>query len=482
MSKKETDQLLIDHVKHMRFLHFSIVLASLTIAISSLANISTELREARADIENLITLTKSALYQTWLEDLADETVRIAPEPRDLPAFPRFFGMEVQLNGQPYSITLRAEPMKISLVGPRRFSNITSAPAADPNDRLLQIFRPQSVTERVHLATPQTIGEMRSLWDDLSDREAYVATKVVSTAEISTTSHAIGEDGSPDLTFAVIETLDPMSSLEWLTFQALTSTEPESLSQAAKDTYWKVLPNEQWRRIARSDTTQRQLTFSSGNDGHRATHALSATLYLTDELVMEITIPVLTESRRVPAQEHLRTLGKTNWPLGSFDVSFPELARYTRNLDSIKLEEVRQILRNEEERTGGAVQIAGLSIPTALLTNWGLVLLAGMTGYLLLHVRAFASRASKTTVWSAFPWIAFYEDLPSRIAFACTVVVLPTGTALYLTLQAFQVFPPSLMDIVRIGLTGTILCSGCIVMLGIHKLVKWRASITSKAQE
>lgn len=60
-----------------------------------------------------------------------------------------------------------------------------------------------------------------------------------------------------------------------------------------------------------------------------------------------------------------------WDVGSFSHNFPEINEiYKENVDDLKLDKVLGILELELQRSGGSVDIFGLSIPPEFIYNWG----------------------------------------------------------------------------------------------------------------
>src|SRR5438128_621650 len=110
-----------EHVQHLRFVHFSLVVTALALAIASLSTVGNALEVARRDVENIISLAKRGLYQTWLEGVVDQSFR-----RDWSQnvnrddLPRQIGVTIQGTKKWLVVVERPEPFSPTLVGPRRF--------------------------------------------------------------------------------------------------------------------------------------------------------------------------------------------------------------------------------------------------------------------------------------------------------------------------------------------------------------------------
>ena len=112
------------------------------------------------------------------------------------------------------------------------------------------------------------------------------------------------------------------------------------------------------------------------------------------------------------------------PEHAFARAFSDLALLTSDYRELELDKISSILRSERERRGSPVKVLGIELPAAGLTLWGPIVILGLQGYFLLHIRSAPSPLGHDVRTA---WLGLYADSAARAALFATVVALPIGT-------------------------------------------------------
>ena len=149
----------------------------------------------------------------------------------------------------------------------------------------------------------------------------------------------------------------------------------------------------------------------------------------------LTVPAATTEVDNTAQQTLISLfrGKfaTRWVPGSFDSTFPFLARHSSDLLEMPIGRAKSILAEEFEQSSDSVNIFGTPISTNHIATVGPVVIICLQLYFLLHLRHFASMLPSLRQRLVAPWLVLYPDRLARLIAALGVVALPCLTVVLL---------------------------------------------------
>jgi hypothetical protein len=110
--------------------------------------------------------------------------------------------------------------------------------------------------------------------------------------------------------------------------------------------------------------------------------------------------------------------------GSFERSFPDLSKATRELDALPLVDAEKSLIDEASRGGDTFEAMGVKFPAEQITGWGVVLIVGLQLYLFTYMRRLVSRLGpQADAWDA-PWIGLDDSKTARLILFVSTVALP----------------------------------------------------------
>jgi hypothetical protein len=430
--QKEAKNDLSAHAEHLRFIHASVLVASLVLLLASVTDIGGDLRRASDDINKIIKLNQDVFgNQIWLADYADEYLRAQASGQGLSGtnLPSRLFLRATIDRGTVSIPLDIPKGFLwTLQGPSRFS-LNTLDYLGEDEKLLRLALRvrEDVAERIHLKSPRSIGEVTSLWNELDKLTAFQPKSILSLAQVTKERTAGREpiERGPKI------------------FLQVFSRSPDDHEPAANSRIWDfyhprgylqwivVDPDERASMLGDSEVKDRL----AGLGAMDISHALSGSFQDTNS-VYQVRIPVVMRKVKVPAQDYLRKMANANWELGTFDKSFRSLSMFVRNLQSLSLEDVRTLIDNEKGRTGGQIEVAGLKIPASALGIWGVLVLVGLQIYFWLHFREFVNRLTITDKAWSFPWVALYPSACSLWVFRASAMVLPLVAAFALMRVAF----------------------------------------------
>lgn len=112
-----------------------------------------------------------------------------------------------------------------------------------------------------------------------------------------------------------------------------------------------------------------------------------------------------------------------WRPGKFNDTFPELSALTKNLDSLTIDQVSDLLKRDEEQARQSFEIFGAKFPSEILGIWGIVILLSIQLYQWLHLRNFIYLNSSNEKID-FPWIALYRGFIPKVVTIFSACLLP----------------------------------------------------------
>ena len=146
----------------------------------------------------------------------------------------------------------------------------------------------------------------------------------------------------------------------------------------------------------------------------------------------------------------------NIPVDEFEVSFSELNVATVTYADLELREVEAILTDTLEQTGERVQFLGVSLPERQLASWGLWVIGIIQLYLWIHLRRLKECLNESQAPLQIPisWIGLYSDKWAKVTCQVSLVLLPLATYSYSLIQSFYASSliPVLFGVVLGGLS------------------------------
>lgn len=106
---------------------------------------------------------------------------------------------------------------------------------------------------------------------------------------------------------------------------------------------------------------------------------------------------------------------------SFDELFPELAKTSTHLRSVKPKDLELYLEEQSQTRGVPVSLLGLQIRRDLIEVWGVLLMLCVQLYFCMHYRALINRIPQIRE-ILFPWIGLYRDYVSTIVFQISIAL------------------------------------------------------------
>ena len=124
------------------------------------------------------------------------------------------------------------------------------------------------------------------------------------------------------------------------------------------------------------------------------------------------------------------------PAGAFSDSFPELDRVTENYQEVPLEKAVAILSAELARGVERVEFLGMSLPQTLMATWGGFVLFILQLYFWLHLRALHRvGVTSAALTNEVAWIGIYPDKAAQVIAFSTIFVVPVVVTLWAVIRA-----------------------------------------------
>lgn len=165
--------------------------------------------------------------------------------------------------------------------------------------------------------------------------------------------------------------------------------------------------------ARGDLTQTALA---------TRNSLGAPPLPGDPPVFSIEIAIETIEIPIALQDRLRNQISADLSLGSFGDASAELAESAAGIEALPIADLRTVLETRLRNTDRTITVVGLEFPVGSLALWGAGLLVLAQLYFLIGFRHLAPKLKHDDV--SFPWIAFFDGLLARCAFAALAFITP----------------------------------------------------------
>jgi len=133
-------------------------------------------------------------------------------------------------------------------------------------------------------------------------------------------------------------------------------------------------------------------------------------------------------------------------MSSFNRAFPELVSITKYSRDMSISALFPMLGDEAKRTRRNTTIIGIELPQKAVRQLGIAILVSVLVYYILHFQYFLSLLDSNKVVSA-PWIGLYNNKLSKIVFIATLCLLPITTVLTLNYNMLTDTDSSLFEII-----------------------------------
>ncbi|WP_377190460.1 hypothetical protein [Ruegeria meonggei] len=164
-----------------------------------------------------------------------------------------------------------------------------------------------------------------------------------------------------------------------------------------------------------------------------------------------TIEVAIETIEIPValQDKLRTQISADLSLGAFGDAFAELAESTTGIEALPIADLRAVLETRLRNTDRRIKVVGLEFPVGSLALWGAGFLVLAQLYFLIEFQHLAPKLKHHDV--TFPWIAFFDGLLARSAFASLAFVTPALVILFVGWPVLQSEEDTLRTAIMVSL-------------------------------
>ena len=391
----------IELLKHLRAIHFLIVLASLLTLLAILSGPSGDVSAARKQLERVATIGSS--WETWTKRFALEQVdwlrSLGIKWLDGGAEPVFIETQ-QLKDHGLIPASETPIWRLRLEGLPIYFFLSINPRNEPSRKLI-LAMPYgrlnvSGTLPLDISFPglggshpfATIKQFREFWESARQPMAWFADELAPVAHFF-----VGQDVAATLPIKIH--LGAESTLDF----------KNSTLGGCRDGRWRAA----FEKVREE---------SYGEFFCRDIHAGS------------MIIATRFRQPRIPAdlQQWLIKAFDLPGPAGTFSDSFPELDRVTRDYQELTLEKARAILEAELARGGERIEFLGMKLPGTLMATWGGVVILMLQLYFWLHLRVVrgVGRTSKELM-NEVAWIGIYSDIFARVITLATILLLPLGT-------------------------------------------------------
>ena len=383
----------LELVKHLRTVHFAVVIASVALLLPILSNPQRprleELQNVQSDLDGIVW-AKEVIEQNWIADHVPNIDRAKDE---------FVGLwEVEGNFPDKSTQYVWIEPDHSLFSMRK-SKGAKAPLSDLSPRI------------------NTLGEWRNFWNEIGSAHACVITEMKS-----------------DAGFALVP---PEHKVENLVVRRPLKDEK------AGEAYILELTLKTRYLAASSLKATHMLTNSSGSGGFRIRDLeTNVESYSLQDESPTFILPVNCDDHRLGLQRVLAEQVSPKWTTGTYAETFSNLHSHTKNLLTADLKVVKthieeQIgLERELVKAFGSPnpRFLGVELSSGSLVKWSLVFLVAIQIYYYLHLSTFRRRRLyKDDEVRKFPWIGVYRNRWAQLVFLVSSVLLPLGTVLIVSL-------------------------------------------------
>ena len=408
--------------RHLRRVHFTFVIACVSLFAIIAADPGSEYVVAFHDFENIQLLIANwddewlHNYATKVADGKTKVIGLKLDGSDLQvAAPDAY---VYLKAHDESregddVAFRLSVRKWTLFGPDALESFSSENRLEYAEigglfywPRITIASERSVTD-LKVDMPQSLAEFRRLWHVLGQLEkVYVVSSVGQKAQFYP-GHKIMKSESAKSWVGLTEiSADGLAGNFLLTNLAVITSDERLSGDWWREDFSDWPENMAFMIEAVSHGFQREVQFS-----------------------MPVTVTEIYISPRI----HLGLLQDLKWSSWDYENAFPELAKLTKELDDLPFHNLEGYLRTKSRESQGYFELLGLKIPARVVSTWGAVIIFIMQFYLFIHLKNFKTAPVDVELATGYvPWIGFYDDSLSRAAYFLTAVILPCFVTVWIT--------------------------------------------------
>jgi hypothetical protein len=402
-----------DYVEHLRTVYFSLIALSVAAVVLAFSPNPSEITEARKQLKAIADITDSKLWHaTWLQEAAEQ------------ALAKYLGERRKVKLSLNLISHFEEP-----------SDANAMALASPHGRRLYRFRfaepnwivdgailgylndvnhgngamPSAATLS-HIPPPKRLVDFKNLWNVLNEKHTIeVPTRLTMPAySIDQTQETNpGEKFVPHVTEVTVQ---------W--------TKEEDDSKLSSPS----VANINLQHL--SETERNYLHFNS--DVPASECYLDNKNEFPEALLI---MPFVHTDVGFDAQLGLIQNSVGGKPVhGSFEHSFYELDRITRNYQVLSLSELDPILESEQNRSGASFEAFGVKFPAQATTRWGIIVILAVQLYFWIHLHELARKLLPTDPGWEVAFIGMYRSRSSQILYSISALRLPVCAVLALGIQ------------------------------------------------
>ena len=389
-------EMLYEQLKHLRTVHFTLVLTCFLMALTSAIEPSSSLRAAYKDF-----LEVKAASGPWARlDIAEELEKDF-DTKD--ALYKKISIEVPDN----DVVGEREFVVRTYVSPVYRGNTLEGRSLQTRTR--EVIRPS-----VYATSFQKFTEG---WSEL--RKLNYAIFV----------HSVGT--------RIAVTVD-----DWESFLITEAALQEFEEEPFKANLWtrlRPVPSDQWNDVFSPKLLEEYRLHEHPNEHYELReagrpHRSLATSSIGHEVIngtylprFKIAVPVTVSEEPIRGVQIINEFLETDWLDADLEEAFPELHQVASSYPDVSWDTLSQVVQVQMDREEGFVEAIGLRIPAQSIGTWGCAFLNMLQLYFLLHFRAHTQGFGERRFASGFPWVGAYSDRWSRILFSLSVSLVPTAT-------------------------------------------------------
>jgi hypothetical protein len=129
--------------------------------------------------------------------------------------------------------------------------------------------------------------------------------------------------------------------------------------------------------------------------------------------------VYVEITQQTLSDHFR-----NWHPGLYDLSFPDLAQSTHDVETLELDDIEKIIAGEAAKGSEVFEAFGMKFPAGQVTLWGIVVLLAVQLYFFAYLKQLFGKLDQSDGGWDVPWIGMDVSILARIMLFLSTVLLP----------------------------------------------------------
>lgn len=125
--------------------------------------------------------------------------------------------------------------------------------------------------------------------------------------------------------------------------------------------------------------------------------------------------------------------------GTFEEAFPELVSATVGMVNLKFPELVSRLKEKQGKGDQNIELIGLKLPSAEITQWGLVLILSIQFYFWLHLHELNKKIDAMSPGWDVAWVGMYTSVAARLTMWITACLLPLTAVFLLSVKVPTAF-------------------------------------------